>query len=371
MTATTPNNTASSGAAAQPHDLLAEGARARKLSSDVDGVRSLVEGIRLVNDTVLTQVLFALWDSGFYEYSLTHPRFRVQEAAGELHLDAAILQWLLDYLAGRGIIHTNDGETGLTDRGARLSNVLLRGTMNLYVGGWGPQLAHIGPLLRNEMSLVEYRNLRSGRHTVMGTEQLICIRTAPAVLKILARHNLHGILHLACRTGEFLLELARTEPALFGIGVDRDAERINLAKTKAREHDVDTRLEFVTAEVGRDLLPANHHSAGAIDVVAALYLLHEVWRHGRQKVVELLRQIKSMFPGRLFLFLENLPGDTAWQGRKPPETFSQLDYLLIHRLRKQGLPLPTAEWKSILEEAGLLLLESQEIYSTCLYLAQL
>src|SRR5580704_14058538 len=79
----------------QPDDLLAEGARARKLSAEVEGVKCLVEGTRLINDTVLTQVLFALWDSGFYEFSLTHPRFQVQEAADELHLDATLLRWLL------------------------------------------------------------------------------------------------------------------------------------------------------------------------------------------------------------------------------------------------------------------------------------
>src|SRR5262249_25940477 len=116
----------------QPFDLLAEGARARKLSSEVEGVKALIEGTRLVNDAILAHVLFALWDSGFYEYSLTHPRFQVAQAAEELHLDATVLKWLADYLVGRGILQVIDGEMGLTDRGARLSNVLLRGTLNVY-----------------------------------------------------------------------------------------------------------------------------------------------------------------------------------------------------------------------------------------------
>jgi len=355
----------------QPDDLLAEGARARKLSNDVEGVKSLVEGIRLVNDTILGQVLFALWDSGFYEFSLTHPRFQVQEAADELNLDATHLRWLLDYLAGRGIMFSTDGQMGLTEHGVRLSNVLLRGTMNLYIGGWGPQLASIGPLLRKEMTQAEYKNLRSGRHTVMGTEQLISVRTAPAVLKILARKKLRGVLHLACRTGQFLIELARTEPTLQGIGVDKASERITAAQANALDYGVASRLRFVTAEVGRDRLPLDDESLSKIDTVVALYLFHEVARFGRQRVVGMLKEIKTKFPGRLLLFMETLPYDNQPQGKKPPATFSQLDYLLIHRIRDQGLPLPSAEWKSIVEEAGLKLLEVQEVYWAGLYLAEL
>jgi SAM-dependent methyltransferase len=356
---------------AQPDDLLAEGARARKLSADVEGVKSLIEGTRLINDTILTQVLFALWDSGFYEFSLTHPQFQVQEAADEMHLDVTHLRWLLDYLVGRGIMRATDGQIGLTEHGARLSNVLLRGTMNLYIGGWGPQLANIGPLLRKEMTQAEYKNLRSGRHTVMGTEQLSCVRTAPAILKILARKKLRDVLHIACRTGQFLIELTRSEPTLHGIGIDKASERITAAQSNALRYDVASRLRFITAEVGCDPLPLDDESVSKIDVVVALYLFHEVVRFGRQSVVGMLQQIKTMFPGRLLLFMETLPYDNQPQGKKPPQTFTQLDYLLIHRIRDQGLPLPSAEWKAILEEAGLKLLEVQEVYWSGLYLAEL
>jgi SAM-dependent methyltransferase len=356
---------------AQPDDLLAEGARVRKLSAEVEGVKCLVEGTRLINDAVLTQVLFALWDNGFYEFSLTHPRFQIQDCADELHLDVTLLRWLLEYLVGRGIVEATDGQMGLTEHGARLSNVLLRGTMNLYMGGWGPQLANIGPLLRKEMTQAHYKNLRSQRHTVMGTEQLSCVRTAPAILKILARNKLRGVLNLACRTGQFLIEIARSEPLLHGIGVDKASERITDAQANAVRYGVASRLQFVTAEIGHDPLPLSDESIGKIDAVVALYLFHEVARFGRPKVVGMLQQIKTMFPGRLLLFMETLPYDYQPQEKKPPQTFSQLDYLLIHRIRDQGLPLPSGEWKAILEAAGLKLREVQEVYWTGLYLAEL
>lgn len=355
---------------AQPNDPLAEGARARKLSSDIEGVKALVEGLRLINDTVLTQVLFALWDSGFYEFSLTHPRFRVEEAADELHLDRKILEYLLEYLIGRGIVQSTEGQFALTDHGARLSNVVLRGTMNLYIGGYGPLLANIGPLLRKQMTQSDFNNLRSARHTVNGTEQLICIRTAQAVLQILRRRNLHVIAQLACRTGEFLIELTRCEPSIYGIGIDKSPERIAMARTKAVLQAVDSRLRFMTAEVGRDPLPIEE-PAQKVEALAAIYFLHEVGRFGREKIVDLLRNVRTAYPGRLFLFAETLPAGAAPPTRKPPATFSQIDYRLIHRLRGQGLPLAPAQWQSIIEEAGLKNFEVQDIYGSALYIAEL
>ena len=45
--------------------------------------------------------------------------------------------------------------------------------------------------------------------------------------------------------------------------------------------------------------------------------------------------------------------------------------VLIHRIRGQGLPLPVDQWKSIVEETGLKLLEYKEVYWSGLYLAEM
>jgi hypothetical protein len=353
----------------RPDDLLSEAARARKMSGDAGGVKTMLEGTRLVNDAILAQVLFALWDSGFYEYSLDQPLFEVEEAAHQLRVDPTSLRWLLDYLIGRGIARLEGGRFGLTEHGVQLSNVLMRGLLDLYVGGWGPQIAGIGPLLRGELALDDYRELRSQRHTVRGTEQLTAVRAVPAVLRILSREGLSGVLHLACRTGEFLIGLARSEPGIRGLGIDRDYGRIATAVQKARRHGVDSRLRFEAAEIGRDPIVFGEASRD-VEAVVALYLLHEVGRHGRSRVVDLLRGIAAAYPGRLFVSLETLPyvPPTA---RRPPATFTPLDYLLIHRLRAQGLPLPPDEWGAIFEEAGLGSPVVEDVYGSAAYLARL
>ena len=356
---------------ADPHDLLAEGARARKLSGEGEGVKCLVEGMRMINNTTLAYVLFALWDSGFYEYSLTHPRFSVAEAAEELHLDAEVFAMLLHHLVGCGVLRVDGEQMELTEYGSRFSNVVLRGTLNINLGGYGTQLTNIGPLLRKEITREEIEKSHSGKHSGLGTEQLTSVRLVPSVLKILAEHNLHSMLHLACGSGGFLTQMALSDPSFHGIGIDRLPEKIAGAEEKLRRYGLESRIRLMQAEIGVEPLPLDEETRGQIDVVASIYLLHEIGRYGRQRIVDVLRQIKASFPGKLFLFSETMPPATPDSVKKMPAQYSQLDYLLIHRLRGKGMPLPAEEWKSIVADAGLKLIDFKEVYSIGLFLAEL
>lgn len=356
---------------ADPYDLLAEGARARKLSGEVEGVRCMADGMRLINNAVLAQVLLALWDSGFYEYSLTHSRFSAAEAAEELKLDAEVLLSLLHHLVGYGILRMDEGQMELTEYGSRFSNIVMRGVLNINIGGYGAQLTNIGPLLRRETTREEVDRSHSTVHSGLGTEQLTSVRLVPAVLKILAERNLHGLLHLACAAGGFLTQLARSDPSFRGFGIDKSAEKIAGAEKKIRRYGLESRLRVMRAEIGAEPLPLDEETRSQIDVVASIYLLHEIGRYGRQRIVDLLREIKQTFPGKLFLFSETMPPETPDSVKKMPSQYSQLDYLLIHRLRGKGMPLPAEEWKSILADAGIKLVEFKEVYSIGLFLAEL
>jgi SAM-dependent methyltransferase len=192
------------------------------------------------------------------------------------------------------------------------------------------------------------------------------------VRKILEERNLHCLLYMSCcSSGEFLVQMARCDPLFHGVGIDTSTKQITHARKIVRHYGLETRIRLIQAEIGVEPLPLDEETRRQIDVVASIYLLHEVGRYGRQRIVDVLRQIKASFPGKLFLFSETMPPDTPNSVRKPPAQYSQLDYLLIHRLRGKGMPLPTAEWKSILAEAGLKLIDFKEIYSIGLFLAEL
>jgi SAM-dependent methyltransferase len=247
----------------------------------------------------------------------------------------------------------------------------VRGVLNINLGGYGSQLRNIGPLLRKEITRDEIDQSHSGFHSGLGTEQLTSVRLVPAVLKILAERNLHSMLHLACGTGGFLVQIARSDPSFHAIGIDRLPEKIAGAEEKLRRYGLESRIRLLQAVIGIEPLPLDEETRSRIDVVASIYLLHEIGRYGRQRIVDVLRQIKASFPGKLFLFSETMPPDTPDSVRKQPSQYSQLDYLLIHRLRGKGMPLPPAEWKSIVAEAGIKLLDFKEVYSIGLFLAEL
>jgi Methyltransferase domain len=355
-----------------PRDLLAEGARARKLSGEVEGVKCMMDGIRLINNTILTHVLFALWDSGFYEYSLSHPSFSSAEAAEALHLDADVFEMLLHHLVGCGILRVREERFELTEYGSRLSNVIVRGAMNVNIGGYGSMLTRIGPLLRKEVTRAELEELRTGLHNSLGTEQMACVRLAPVVRKILEERNLHNLLYMSCcSSGEFLAQMARSDPSFHGIGIDTSAKQIAHARQIVSRYGLESRIQLIQQKISVEPLPLDEETRSRIDVVASIYLLHEIGRHGRQRIVDVLRQIKASFPGKLFLASEAMPPDTPDSVRKLPAQYSQLDYLLIHRLRGKGLPLPAEEWKSIFAEAGIKLIEFKEVYSIGIFLAEL
>jgi SAM-dependent methyltransferase len=208
-------------------------------------------------------------------------------------------------------------------------------------------------------------------HSGLGTEQLTSVRLVPAVLKILAERNLHNFLHLACGSGGFLVQMARSDPEFRGIGIDKLPEKIAGSEEKIRRYGLESRLRVIRAEIGAEPLPLDEETRKRIDVVASIYLLHEIGRYGRQRIVEVLREIKQAFPGKLFLFSETMPPETPDTVKKPPSQFAQLDYLLIHRLRGKGMPLPAEEWKSILADAEIRLIEYKEVYSIGLFLAEL
>ena len=356
---------------AQPKDLSAEGERARALARTVEGVQGVVDGLRWVNDTILAQVLFALWDSGFYEYSLTHAHFSAAEAARQLHADPMVLDVLLNHLVGRGLLEKQDGLLSLTPRGQAITTVLVRGTFNLYLGGYGNLLSRLGPLLRGQTAITDPALQRSGWHTGVGSEQLACVRIVPAILKILQGHSGRRVIDLGCGAGGFLRQLAGQHAALRGFGIDASPEALDEARRQTHHAGMDDRLAFALAEIGRDPLPTPSDGPADGDILTAMYLFHEFGRDGEERIVNVLRDIARAYPARVLVFAECLPADAAELAQSPPSTFSQLDYLLIHPLSGQGLPLSVEVWTGIVKQAGLTLLDIKPVNWTVLYSVRL
>jgi SAM-dependent methyltransferase len=332
-------------------DLLKEAEIARSITFPPDA-----EEMSLSSTYIYAQVVFALWDSGFYDYVREHPRFSRAAAVEALGLDRTIFDRLAYYLVGRGVLRAPaEGELELTEKGRRVTNTLARGLLNLYVGGYAGLLANLGPLLRREIALDDPKLDRSARHAAAGTEDMTCVRVVPQVIEMLREHEVKGILDLGCGTGGFLIQWARITGG-WGAGVDMSAPALAAARENAAAQGVADRLSFYLGEIGKDALPIDDDAARRIDAVTAMFMLHEFGRAGDLAIARVLASIKARLGGKLLFALEMLPVDVdALNGHAPP-AMDALDYHFIHMLSRQGEPRTKDVWERIYEEAGVKLL---------------
>jgi SAM-dependent methyltransferase len=334
-----------------PKDLLREAELARAIVFPPHA-----EELELSSQYVYAQVLHALWDSGFYEYVRERPRFSRAGIVEELGFDAMTFEWLMYYLIGRGVVRAaGEGELELTEKGARVTNTLARGLLNLYVGGYSALLSSLGPMLRREIHIDDPRLDRSARHAAAGTEDVTCVRVVPQVIDVLREHEVRGVLDLGCGTGGFLIQWAQLTGG-WGAGVDTSTGAIAAARLNAASFAVQERLSFYLGEVGEGALPIGADVVERIDALTAMFMLHEFGRGGDAAIVRVLAALRGQFAGKLLLALEMQPVDvTALNGRAPP-AMDALDYHFIHPLSRQGEPRPKAVWEQLYAQAGMKLL---------------
>jgi SAM-dependent methyltransferase len=334
-----------------PKDLLREADLARAIAFPPNA-----EELSLSSSYVYAQVLHALWDSGFYEYVREHPRFLRTAAVEELRLDPMTFEWLMYYLIGRGVVRAaGEGELELTEKGARVTNTIARGLLNLYVGGYNALLSNLGPLLRKEIHIDDARLDRSARHAAAGTEDVTCVRVVPQVIDVLKEHEVKGILDLGCGTGGFLIQWAHLTGG-WGAGVDMSPGALAAARVNAADFKVADRLAFYLGEVGKDALPIDDEAVRKIDALTAMFMLHEFGRRGDVAIVGVLAALKAQFSGKLLLALEMQPVDVSLLNGRPPPAMDALDYHFIHPLSRQGEPRPKDVWEQIYAQAGMKLL---------------
>lgn len=346
-------------------DLFVEGSESRRLLGEDKDLAREVQAI--IRHHHMARVLFALWENGFYDYAKSRADFTAEEAAHELRLDRNVLEVCLLYLRGQRLVAArDDGRLALTPRGAGFHNILLRGLLDLYVGGYSSIVGRLSELLRGDVKLEDVA--RTTKHAAVGTEEISAHLTTPTILKLLRELGSRCVLDLGCGGGGFLRQLVSQNSELRGIGVDMDAPAIAYARDAAGAAGLANRLRFEVGVVGGDLVLDR---LGDADVITAMYMLHEFGRDGDARIVEVVKSIAAALPGRRLLFLEGEPPDFA--GTDVP-TNTALEYWLVHPLSRQGWPMNEDRWRRLLEDAGVQLLRSVKPAETAfvkIYVAQL
>ena len=334
------------------HDAPDETRIVKELTSR--SIREFLGTLNLVSESYLAQVLIALWDSGMYEYVRQHGRVAIDAAAKELRLDHEILRSLIEYLVGRGLMHPDGDGYSLSEKGRPYWNYITRGVLISHVAGYNPLLTRLGPLLRKEIDIDSPCLDRVGRLVALGAGYTIVGNgVVPWAIDVIRQIGGKCVMDLGCGAGDFLIQMALQWPDGKGVGIDADADAIAEAQKKAEAHGVSNRVDFLHARLSADPLDIPSDLSGRVDVITAMYILHEFGGHGgADSISQVIAWLRREFPGRKLLMFEGTRADPVKLSLSPPRTYGQLDYSFIHPISRQG-PLRTPEeWQLIVEKAG-------------------
>lgn len=352
------------------YDLLKEGGKVREQLQKTPN--PVVEARNMMSQTILSNVLLALSEGNFYQYISQNKCFNTKVAAEELDYNPIVFNALIDYLVGRSLLKKDGDEIIITKTGEIFFNAYTRGVCNVYLGGYKSILYNLAPLLLKKISLNDSILNRSAPHAATGTSQLTCVFTIPEVLRAIDAKNCRCVLDLGCGTGDFLIQLARLNPQLEGVGLDMSHGAIEMAKERAIGFSLDQRLQYFEAEVGKNDLSVPKEILDKVDIVTSMYMLHEFGRDGDEAIVKVLSSLKRQLKGKLLLLLEVdafTPEDSL---QDDADHYGRLDYMLIHVLSRQGLPKKPEQWHRVFLRADCKIIEPGiKIGGSYIYILQL
>jgi len=314
-------------------------------------VKTWSQSIR--NGYVRAYLIFALHETGVFARLRDHGPQTTDELATAQGLDAHLLDGVLNFLVHADeVLDKQDDRFGLTARGREwLFHDSVLAMSFGAVGAYSSILYNLVSTLRNEMrygvDFVRPGDLiaKGSFHTGKGNY--------PWVVGELARLGVKVVADLGCGSADILINFCKLDPGLRGVGIDIAPGAIAEAARKVEVAGLSGRIRLQQG----DLTKPSSFSDAIQDVGAfnAIMVLHEFLRDGDDAVVNMLKAMKSSFPGRFLLVGEfDRISDAEYQSLPYPDRIHPLFYqYIIHPLTWQGLPITKDHWLRLFERAGL------------------
>ena len=299
-----------------------------------------------------TRVIQCLFNVGFLDQISARGFVDLSAFARENNLDARILRLLCDYLYALNFLE-KDGDRFLPGKNAAILIETLRGSFDI-IYAYEDLFHNLDALLRKEKAYGEAVKRRE-EFVGKGSGQTAKLLPFPLTIDLIKRNGFSKVLDLGCGDGEFLVSLCKEGRGFRGYGVDLSQEVVVLARGRLLREGLADRVEIIVGDIFQ--LKEVQEKVGKPDVATAFYVLHEFLWSGRQRVIDLLRQFREVFPGVSLIACEITqlqPEDF----RKKPSLI--LEHHLFHDLSQQG-SIPREEWKRIFSASGFRLTEEYRL----------
>jgi SAM-dependent methyltransferase len=286
--------------------------------------------------------------------------FTAKQLAAKHSLDPKLLSGVLEYVARRTLLlQPRARETFVA---SRASSRTARFLIDLYVGAYGGSTAELARVLRDPAgapaSVDRVRHARA-----FAALDSASLGVLPDLIKAL---EFNCTLDLGCGNGNLLLELAGRNPSFMGWGIDSNRAMLKIARNSLRGTGLQKRITFLPADCRqlRQTLPESVRSR--IQSITCCNVANEMFGRGDREATKWFRELRKIFPGRLFLNSDYYGrlGYRANRRSRPAERETLLhDYVQL--ISGQGVPPPTrTAWRSIYAQAGCRLVHVVEDTST-------
>lgn len=306
----------------------------------------------------LCQTIFGAYQAGMWEpfrQDLDH--VLEPEAFTAAHGgDARLIRGLAEYFSRRGLMEpVASGErTGfrLSPQGRALVDEDWLGYFVFMVGGYGEVLHASGGLASGKIRYGQDL-VRNGHYVALGSEILGRSRNHRSFEVILARASEgprpRTVLDLGCGSAAFLMMLMERTGAEHGIGVDINEESCVLSRENLAAAGFSDRARVFHRDA-RKLLEEQPELEASVDLVTAVFLVHEFFSLGPDVAAQKLRDVcRTLVPDRGRLLILDKHTDILQDNGAPPY-FSE--FKLVHDLTDQVL-YTRSQWQELFERAGL------------------
>ncbi len=311
------------------------------------------------NGYVRAHLIFAMHETGVFETLKNKKNLTVKEIAEKNKLNSTLLNGVLNFLYHSDkILIKKDEKFSLTNFGKEslFTDALL--TMSFgAVGAYSCILTELVPSLRNEKKYGQ-DYIRPGDLIAKGS-YYTGRKNYPWVIENMKKLGVKKVADLGCGSADVLISLCEQDKNLQGVGVDLSDDALKEAKERVQKKGLEKRISLVQG----DLYNPSTFSKKIQDVDGfnAIMVMHEFLRDGKEKVIQMFKDMKREFKGKYFFLGEfDCIEDEEYQKMPYPDRIHFLFYQhIIHPLTWQGLTFKE-EWIDIFEKSGVQLVKMED-----------
>jgi len=311
------------------------------------------------NGYIRSFIIFAFHYLGVFKALKEKPK-SVEELANECNINAFLLEGILNFLAfADQIIEKKNGKFSLAKEGKDwlFTDPVIAMSYGA-IGAYSCLLYELVPSLREEKRYGK-DFVRRGDLIAVGSHAT-GKANYPWVVKQMSRLGVRCVADLGCGSADILISFCSLDPKLKGVGIDISVTALEEAKHRVKKAGLKDRIRLVEGDITNPRSFVTEIQD--VDAFNGIMVFHEFLRDGEDKVVQIFRKMKELFPGR-YLFIGEFDriSDEEFEKMPMPERIHPLFYqFVIHPLTWQGQPIEKEKWLDIFKRAGLSVIKVED-----------